>query len=99
MDMLEEERTFPQQWCLEPQKELADCQTLPLETVANGTYQCSPQQKIRFEGETIELWASLDPLALKAVRQITRHSKENSFAFRSDVKGYHASIYPRSETL
>jgi len=30
---LEEERTFPQQWCLEPQKELADCQTRPSETV------------------------------------------------------------------
>ena len=27
------ERTFPQQWCLEPQKELADCQTRPSETV------------------------------------------------------------------
>ena len=33
MDMLEEERTFPQQWCLEPQKELADCQTRPSEIV------------------------------------------------------------------
>ena len=28
------ERTFPQQWCLESQKELADCQTRPSETVA-----------------------------------------------------------------
>ena len=34
MGMLEEERTFPQQWCLKLQKELADCQTRPSETVA-----------------------------------------------------------------
>ena len=65
----------------------------------DGTYQFSPQQEIRFESETTELWASLDALVLKAVRQITRHLKENSFVFRSDVKGYYASIDPRSETL
>ena len=94
----------------------------------DGTYQFSPQQEIRFDTETIELWASLDALVLKAVtlvltrhlkphisnqcgscqrewrwkeavRQITRHLKENSFVFRSDVKGYYASIDPRSETL
>jgi len=35
----------------------------------------------------------------EAVCQITRHLKENSFVFRSDVKGYYASIDPRSETL
>ena len=28
----------------------------------------------------------------EAVHQITRHLKENSFVFRSDVKGYYASI-------
>ena len=94
----------------------------------DGTYQFSPQQEIRFENETIEIWASLDALVWKSVtlvltqhlkphisnqcvhvkgnsggkesvRQITRHIKENSFVFRSDVKGYYASIDPRSETL
>ena len=87
----------------------------------DGTYQFSPQQEIRFDTETIELWASLDALVLKAVtlvltrhlkphisnqcvhvkgngggkeavRQITRQLKDNSFVFRSDVKGYYASI-------
>ena len=33
----------------------------------DGTYRFSPQQEIRFENETIELWASLDALVLKAV--------------------------------
>ena len=94
----------------------------------DGTYHFSPQQEIRFGNETIELWASLDTLVLKAVtlvliqhlkphisnrcvhvkgngggkeavRQITRHLKENSFVFRSNVKGYYASIDLRSETL
>ena len=87
----------------------------------DGTYQFSPQQEIRFDTETIELWASLDALVLKAVtlvltrhlkphisnqcvhvkgngggkeavRQITKQLKGNSFVFRSDVKGYYASI-------
>jgi hypothetical protein len=85
----------------------------------DGTYQFSPQQEIRFETDTIELWASLDALVLKAVtlvltrhlkphisnqcvhvkgngggkkavRQITRQLKDNSFVFRSDVKSYYA---------
>ena len=87
----------------------------------DGTYRFSTQQEIRLDTETIELWASLDALVLKAVtlvltrhlkphisnqcvhvkgngggkeavRQITRHLKENSFVFRSDVKGYYAVI-------
>jgi RNA-directed DNA polymerase len=33
----------------------------------DGTYQFSPQQEIRFETDTTELWASLDALVLKAV--------------------------------
>ena len=61
MDMFEEERTFPHNndvWNLrrnwqtvkpDLQKQLLD-----------GTYQFSPQQEIRFDTETIELWASLD---------------------------------------
>ena len=89
----------------------------------DGTYQFSPQQEIRFENETIEIWASLDALVWKsltlvltqhlkphisnqcvhakgnggskeAVCQITRHLKENCFVFRSNVKGYYASIEP-----
>ncbi|MDA8561037.1 reverse transcriptase domain-containing protein [Nitrospinae bacterium] len=41
-----------------------------------GTYQFSPQQEIRFETDTIELWASLDALFLKAVTLVlTRHLK------------------------
>ena len=87
----------------------------------DGTYRFSPQQEIRLDTETIELWASLDALVLKAVtlvltrhlkphisnqcvhvkgngggkeavRQITKQLKGNSFVFRSDVKGYYASI-------
>jgi RNA-directed DNA polymerase len=42
----------------------------------NGTYHFSPQQEIRFETESIELWASLDALVLKAVTLVlTRHLK------------------------
>ena len=42
----------------------------------DGTYQFSPQQEIRFDTETIELWASLDALVLKAVTLVlTRHLK------------------------
>jgi RNA-directed DNA polymerase len=33
----------------------------------DGTYQFSPQQEIKFKTDTIELWASLDALVLKAV--------------------------------
>ena len=42
----------------------------------DGTYQFSPQQEIRFDTETIELWASLDALVLKAVTlALTGHLK------------------------
>ena len=42
----------------------------------DGTYQFSPQQEIRFETDTIELWASLDALVLKAVTLVlTQHLK------------------------
>ena len=42
----------------------------------DGTYHFSPQQEIRFETESIELWASLDALVLKAVTLVlTRHLK------------------------
>ena len=42
----------------------------------DGTYRFSPQQEIRFDTETIELWASLDALVLKAVTLVlTRHLK------------------------
>ena len=94
----------------------------------DGTYQFNSRPEIRFKKETIEIWALLDALVLKAVTlvltqhlkphisnqcvhakgnggskeavcQITRHLKEDCFVFRSNVKGYYASIDPRSETL
>ena len=84
----------------------------------DGTYQFNSRPEIRFKKETIEIWALLDALVLKAVtlvltqhlkphisnqcvhvkgngggkeavRQITRHIKENSFIFRYDVKDYY----------
>ena len=45
----------------------------------DGTYQFSPQQEIRFETDTIELWASLDALVLKAVTLVlTQHLKPHT---------------------
>jgi hypothetical protein len=42
----------------------------------DGTYQFSPQQEIRFDTESIELWSSLDALVLKAVTLVlTQHLK------------------------
>ncbi len=43
----------------------------------DGTYQFSPQQEIRFDTETIELWASLDGcLSLEGGQLVlTRHLK------------------------
>ena len=35
----------------------------------DGTYELSPLQEIRLDKETLELWASLDALVLKAVTQ------------------------------
>ena len=43
----------------------------------DGTCRFSPQQEIRFDTETIELWASLDALVLKAVTLVTRPPKSS----------------------
>jgi hypothetical protein len=41
-----------------------------------GTYRFSPQQEIRFDAKSIELWALLDALVLKAVTLVLiRHLK------------------------
>ena len=54
----------------------------------DGTYQFSPQQEIRFETESIELWASLDALVLKAVTLVlTRHLKPHISNQCVHVKG------------
>ena len=54
----------------------------------DGTYRFSPQQEIRFENETIELWASLDALVLKAVTLVlTRHLKPHISNQCVHVKG------------
>ena len=54
----------------------------------DGTYQFSPQQEIRFDTESIELWASLDALVLKAVTLVlTRHLKPNIYNQSAHVKG------------
>ena len=54
----------------------------------DGTYQFSPQQEIRFETDTIELWASLDALVLKAVTLVlTQHLKPHTSNQCVHVKG------------
>ena len=54
----------------------------------DGTYQFSPQQEIRFETDTIELWASLDALVLKAVTLVlTQHLKPHISNQCVHVKG------------
>ena len=54
----------------------------------DGTYQFSPQQEIRFKTDTIELWASLDALVLKAVTLVlTRHLKPHISNQCVHVKG------------
>jgi RNA-directed DNA polymerase len=54
----------------------------------DGTYQFTPQQEIRFDTETIELWASLDALVLKAVTLVlTRHLKPHISNQCVHVKG------------
>jgi len=54
----------------------------------DGTYQFSPQQEIRFKNETIELWASLDALVLKAVTLVlTQHLKPHISNQCVHVKG------------
>jgi len=54
----------------------------------DGTYQFSPQQEIRFETDTIELWASLDALVLKDVTLVlTGHLKPHISNQCVHVKG------------
>ena len=54
----------------------------------DGTYRFSPQQEIRLDTETIELWASLDALVLKAVTLVlTRHLKPHISNQCVHVKG------------
>jgi hypothetical protein len=55
----------------------------------DGTYQFSPQQEIRFDTETIELWASLDGcLSLEGGQLVlTRHLKPHISSQCVHVKG------------
>jgi hypothetical protein len=86
-----------------------------------GTYRFREQRLIRGEERTVELWAAMDALVLKAlaialgehlrpdlservyhrsgsggikaaVREVTVHLVEHQFVFRTDVKGYYASL-------
>ena len=53
-----------------------------------GTYQLSPQQEIRLEQDTLELWSSLDALVLKALTLVlTRHLQPRISAQCFHVKG------------
>ena len=54
----------------------------------DGAYQFSPQQEIKFKTESIELWASLDALVLKAVTLVlNRHLKPHISNQCVHVKG------------